>query len=66
MPARRCYVHEVLEHPTRMAHIRENARKTVLENYAHSVLLPRHIELMKEVAQGNLPEPQPIATPSSY
>jgi glycosyltransferase involved in cell wall biosynthesis len=55
-------VHDILEHPTRMAHIRDNARKTVLENYAHSVLLPRHIELMQEVAQGKFPEPQPIAS----
>lgn len=53
-------VNDILEHPTRMAHIRENARKTVLENYSHGVLLPKHIDLMKQVAAGEFPETQPV------
>ncbi|MBO9998142.1 MAG: glycosyltransferase family 4 protein [Cyanobacteria bacterium SID2] len=52
-------VNDVLNHPTKMAHIRENARKTVLEQYSHSALLPKHIDLMKQVASGDFPEPQP-------
>ncbi|HIK29166.1 MAG: glycosyltransferase family 4 protein [Oscillatoriaceae bacterium SKW80] len=49
-------VDEVLNHPTRMAEIRAKARETVLERYALSDLLPRHLQLIKDVASGNLPD----------
>lgn len=38
-----------------LGHIREAARKKVVENYALKDLLPRHIKLIKDVATGNLP-----------
>ena len=42
-------IDEVLDHPTKMAEIRVNARKTVLECYALADLLPKHIQLIKDV-----------------
>ena len=47
-------VDEVLEHPTRMAEIREKARQTVLERYALSNLLIKHLELINQVANRSL------------
>ncbi len=47
-------VDEVFAHPTRMAEIRKKARETVLERYSHQVLLPRHIQLIEDVANGVL------------
>jgi glycosyltransferase involved in cell wall biosynthesis len=43
-------IDEVLDHPTKMAEIRANARKTVLERYALADLLPKHIQLIKDAA----------------
>lgn len=43
-------VDEVLNHPTRMAEIRAQARNTILERYALADLLPQHINLIKNVA----------------
>ncbi len=48
-------VNEVFESPDRMAQIRANARQTVLERYSHAQLLPRHLQLMQQVANGNFP-----------
>jgi len=48
-------VDEVLDHPTRMAEIREKARQTVLERYSLSDLLEKHLELINQVANGSLP-----------
>lgn len=48
-------VDQVLDHPNRMAEIRANARKTALENYSLAELIPRHIQLIKDIAKGNLP-----------
>lgn len=45
-------IDEVLEHPTRMAQIRALARQTVLERYALANLLPQHVQLIKNVANG--------------
>lgn len=60
-------VDEVLNHPTRMAEIRAKARQTVLERYALSDLLPRHLQLIKDVASGNLPvekkQPEKLSKP---
>ena len=44
-------IDEVLEHPTRMAEIRANARQTVLERYALANLLPQHIQLIEETTK---------------
>ncbi|QIR41056.1 glycosyltransferase [Tolypothrix sp. PCC 7910] len=43
-------IDEVLDHPDKMAQIRANARKTVLERYALADLLPKHIQMIKDVA----------------
>lgn len=48
-------IDEVLDHPTRMAEIRAKARQTAVERYSHADLLPRHIQLIKDVAAGKLP-----------
>lgn len=48
-------VNEVFESSDRMAQLRANARQTVLERYSHAQLLPRHLQLMREVANGNFP-----------
>lgn len=47
-------IDEVLNHPTKMAEIRDNARKTVLERYALADLLPKHIQLIKDAANRSL------------
>ena len=46
---------EVLDHPTRMAEIRQKARQTALEQYSHERLLPRHLQLIQAVANRSLP-----------
>ncbi len=38
-----------------LGHIRDAARQTVMDNYAHKDLLPRHLRLIKDVANGTLP-----------
>jgi glycosyltransferase involved in cell wall biosynthesis len=48
-------VNEVFESNDRMAQLRANARQTVLARYSHAQLLPRHLQLMREVANGNFP-----------
>ncbi len=52
-------VDEVLSHPDRMAQIRQNARQTVLEQYSHDVLLPKHLQLIQDVASGSIPPRSP-------
>ncbi|MBD2197496.1 MULTISPECIES: glycosyltransferase family 4 protein [Calothrix] len=42
-------IDEVLDHPTKMAELRANARKTALERYDLASLLPQHIQLIKDV-----------------
>ena len=39
------HIEQVLEDPTEMAQIRAKARKTVLEHYALTDLLPQHLQL---------------------
>lgn len=48
-------IDEVLDSPTRMAELRAQARKTVLERYALSDLLPKHLKLIEQVASRSLP-----------
>ncbi|BAY08562.1 glycosyltransferase family 4 protein [Calothrix sp. NIES-2098] len=43
-------IDEVLDNPTKMAELRVNARKTVLERYALADLLPKHIQMIKDIA----------------
>lgn len=43
-------IDEVLDHPTGMAEIRKKARRTVLERYALADLLPKHIQLIQDMA----------------
>ena len=47
-------IDEVFNHPTRMAEIRVKARQTVLERYALSNLLVKHLELINQVANRTL------------
>ncbi|MBD2359060.1 glycosyltransferase [Tolypothrix sp. FACHB-123] len=42
-------IDEVLDHPTKMAQLRVNARKTALERYDLASLLPQHLQLIKDV-----------------
>ncbi len=48
-------VDEVLDHPTRMADVRENARKTIIESYDQRQLLPRQLRLISDIANSVLP-----------
>ena len=47
-------IDEVLDHPTRMVELRKNARQTVLEKYALAKLLPKHLQLIQDVANGSM------------
>lgn len=46
---------EALERPDRGAPLRRAARSRILRNYALRNLLPRHLELIRQVAAGSLP-----------
>lgn len=48
---------EVLDHPTGMQHIRDNARQTVLDHYALDKVLPLHLGLIQDLANKQLPPP---------
>ncbi|OUR80495.1 glycosyl transferase family 1 [Alphaproteobacteria bacterium 46_93_T64] len=45
----------VLDNHKDLGHVRAAARQTVVENYAHKDLLPRHLRLIKDVANGTFP-----------
>jgi len=45
----------VLDNHKDLGHVRAAARQTVVENYAHKDLLPRHLRLIKNVANGTFP-----------
>ena len=47
-------IDEVLDHPTKMAEIRKQARQTVLDNYSLARLLPKHLQLIQDVANGSM------------
>ncbi len=47
-------VDEVLAHKTQMQHLRDNARQTILDNYALNDLLPQHLQLVDDVHTGKL------------
>jgi glycosyltransferase involved in cell wall biosynthesis len=48
-------IDEVLDHKDRMAELRKNARKTIVDKYSLSKLLPLHVGLVKDLAKGELP-----------
>jgi glycosyltransferase involved in cell wall biosynthesis len=41
---------DALEHRKDMQHIRDAARQTIVERYSQSILLPKHVELLQELA----------------
>jgi glycosyltransferase involved in cell wall biosynthesis len=41
-------ISEVLDHPDRMATVRQKARETILASYSLSNLLPQHLAWLKE------------------
>ena len=50
-------VFEILDHPTRMKHIQEAARRSMVEHYDLKLLLPMHKQLIVDVANRQLPPP---------
>ncbi|GAB4341221.1 MAG: glycosyltransferase family 4 protein [Cyanophyceae cyanobacterium] len=48
-------VDEVFNHRDRHAQLRRNARQTVLDRYALSKMVPRHLQFIQDAANGNLP-----------
>jgi glycosyltransferase involved in cell wall biosynthesis len=45
----------VLDHPDRMQSLRDNARRTVVEQYdLHTVALPHYLDIIEKVAAGDL------------
>jgi glycosyltransferase involved in cell wall biosynthesis len=49
-------VDSALANPERMNELRQNARKTIIEKYdLHNVCLPKQMDLINALAQGNLP-----------
>ncbi|WP_169543728.1 glycosyltransferase family 4 protein [Sneathiella aquimaris] len=44
-----------LDHHKELDDIRKSARKTVMDRYAHKKLLPRHLRLIKDIANGTFP-----------
>jgi glycosyltransferase involved in cell wall biosynthesis len=58
-------VSEVLDHPDRMAALRQQARQTVLERYDLTQLLSQQLQLITEVANRSLPATVGQAEPRS-
>ena len=48
-------VEEVLSHPDGMAHIRRNARQTVLDSYQLKHCMARQIALLRDLSAGRIP-----------
>ncbi len=49
-------VDEVLDRPDRMADLRKRARQMIMDRYALADLLPRHLSLIADIANGRTPE----------
>lgn len=47
-------IDEALDHPNRMTDLRVKARQTILDGYDLAKLLPKHLELIKQVAERRL------------
>ena len=57
-------VDEILDHPTRMQHLRDAARRTAVEQYDFkSVLLPRWLSLMDDLMNGRRPKTEFVLAP---
>ncbi len=50
-------LHQLLDAPDRNAALRQAARQTVLDHYALADLLPLQLQLVQEVANGQIPPP---------
>ena len=50
-------VFEILDHPTRMQHIRDAARASIINKYDLKKLMPLHMQLVREVADKKFPPP---------
>lgn len=48
-------VGEALDNRDRMAPLREKARELIVEQYALKDLLPKHVQIVENIAKGNLP-----------
>ncbi|MCD6035007.1 MAG: glycosyl transferase, group 1 [Rickettsiales bacterium] len=48
---------EILDHPDRMADMRREARKTIVDHYALNKVLPLHMQLITDLAERKLPPP---------
>ena len=48
-------IEEALDRRDSFAHIRANARQTILDRFALRDLLPRHLQLMRDLAEGRAP-----------
>jgi glycosyltransferase involved in cell wall biosynthesis len=48
-------IEEALDRRDSLAHIRANARQTILDRFALRDLLPRHLQLMRDLAEGRAP-----------
>ncbi|NJD08581.1 MAG: glycosyltransferase [Methylococcaceae bacterium] len=59
-------VDRVLDHPDRLQHLREAARRTAVDHYdLQSVCLPRQLALINALVQGVLPSKPSLMFPSS-
>jgi glycosyltransferase involved in cell wall biosynthesis len=59
-------VFEILDHPTRMQHVRDAARQSMLDKYDLKKLLPLHMQLVRDVADRKLPPPAHASIQSLY
>lgn len=50
-------VEEVFAHKDRMQAVRDNARRTIVDRYALDKVLPLHLGLIKDLAEGRTPPP---------
>ncbi|MCI5049361.1 MAG: glycosyltransferase family 4 protein [Rickettsiales bacterium] len=50
-------IYEVLDHKTRMQHVRDAARKLMVDKYSLEKTMPLHVQLVKEIAEKKFPPP---------
>lgn len=51
------WVDKIFTHPTRMRHLGKAARQSILDHYSLRKLLPLHIDLIRDLANGHTPPP---------
>lgn len=59
-------VFEILDHPTRMQHVRDAARQSIVDKYDLKTLIPLHMQLVEDVANKRLPPPADKKIQSLY